>query len=136
MNTEFETNVRRAVANRPRLTPMFGSALNIPERLREYNPDLFICHNIVTGRLEIHSLGQNSIDTFCGELPFKTLDSRTLYWVWENDVRVHGKAIIERIMQSEEDFHKRKDREFRNWVEDVGKETQSLFAQDAWAMGT
>lgn len=134
MNADFETNVRRAVASRPRLTPVFGSALHIPERIYEYDPDLFLCHNCVTGRFEIHSLGQQSIDTFCAELPFKALDSRTLYWVWENDVRVHGKAIIERIDRSEADFQKSKDREFRNWVEAVGKETQSLFAKDAWAL--
>lgn len=133
MNYEFM--VLRALEHRPRLTPIFGSTLNIPDRLREYNADLFLCHNCVTDKFEIHSLA-NLGDTFCGELPFRTLDSRTLHWVWENDIRVHGKAIFERIEQSEEQFKENKAREFKRWVEDVGKETRSLFAKDAWAMGT
>lgn len=136
MNTDFENKVRRAIANRPRLTPIFGSTLHIPERLHEYNADLFVCHNVVSGRFELHSLSNPGIDTFCAELPFKSLDNRTLVWVWENDVRVHGKAIFERLDRSEAAWKKRKDRDFKNWVEAVGKETQSLFAKDAWALGT
>lgn len=135
MNADFENRVKRAVEHRPRLTPIFTSSLNIPDRLYEYNPNLFLCHNIVSGKFEIHSL-DNSRDTFCGNLPFKTLDARALHWVWENDIRVHGEAIFERIYKSEEDFKKSKDREYRNWLESVGKETQSMFAKDAWTAGT
>lgn len=135
MNPDFITKVRRAVEHRPRLTPVLTSTLNIPDRLHEYSPDLFICHNCVSNRFEIHSLA-NAVDTMCGELPFKTLDARTLHWVWQNDIRVHGKAIFERLEQSEEQFKAGKDRDFKNWVEAVGKETRSMFAKDAWAMGT
>lgn len=134
MNSDFVAQVRRAVQHRPRLTPLFGSTLNIPERLYEYNLNLFICHNEVTGRFEIHSL-DNKGDTKCGDLPFKTLDNRALHYIWDNDIRVHGEDIFRRIEQSEENHKKSKDRDFKNWVESVGKETRSMFAKDAWEVG-
>lgn len=130
-----ENEIRLAIQKKPRLTPVFKSALCIPERLEQYNDNLFICHNCVSNRFEIHSL-DNPVDSFCGELPFRTLDARTLHWVWQNDIRVHGTDIFKRIDKSEEDVKRSKDREYRNWLESVASETQSMFAKDAWAMGT
>jgi hypothetical protein len=124
-----------AVRHRPRLSPIFGSTHNIPERVAEYNPDLFLCHNVVTDRIEVHSLA-NSGDTFCANLPYKSLDARTIRWIWENDIRVHGKNIFKRIEASEQAYERMKQREYKNWIEDVGKETQSLFAKDAWTFAT
>lgn len=134
MDWQFEHDVKEKIREQYHLSPILHSTLNVPERLHEYHPRLFICFNNKTDRFELHSLDQQI--SLCSPLPYKALDARTLRWVWQNDIRVHGQAIFQRIEQSEELFKKRKDREFKNWVEDVASETQSMFAKDAWAMGT
>lgn len=131
MNADFKREVTLKIDHQSHLLPLFGSVFNIPDRLFEYNPQLFICFNTDTQRYELHSLEQPV--SFAAVLPYKDLDARSLRWIWINDIRVHGRAIFDRIEQSEERAKKRQDREFHNWVESVGKETQSLFAKDAWA---
>lgn len=132
MDNRFERQVLEKIQYRPRLIPLFDHTLNIPQRLYDYHPSLFICFNKVEQRYELHSLEQEG-DSYCMALPYKDLDARTLRWIWQNDVRVHGKNIFRRIEKSEEDYKVRKDREYRNWVHDVASETKSLFAKDAWA---
>lgn len=135
MNDHFKQRVLIATEDRPRLTPLFGSTHCIPERLYEYNSNLFLCFNNATDQFEVHSL-DNKGNTYCATLPFPTLDSRTIHWVWENDIRVHGMAIFQRIDRSEAEHKARKQREFKNWVESVALETRSMFAKDAWLAGT
>lgn len=132
MNYLFEQQALEKVQYRPRLIPLFNHTLNIPQRLYEYDPSLFICFNRQTQRYEVHSLDQEG-DSYCATLPYKDLDARTLRWVWKNDIRMHGDAIFKRIEKSEEDFQKSKERERHNWIEDLASDTQSLFAKDAWA---
>lgn len=134
MNNEFMQDVRYRLRHKPRLTPIFGSTHNIPERVFEYNPRMFICYNIVKGRYEIHNLDQE--DTYCADLPYLSLDARTMRWIWQNDIRIHGKELFRRLDQEEENMKRAKDREFRNWVQAVGGETQSMFAKDAWLGAT
>lgn len=134
MNNQFISEVREKVRHKPRLTPLLTSALSIPERIYEYNPRLFLCYNNVENAFEIHNLDQTI--SFCAKLPYATLDARTLHYIWQNDIRVHGKAIFKRVEDSEERQRKQKDREFHNWVEDVAKETQSMIAKDAWTYAT
>lgn len=131
MDSFYEQEIRRKIAGQNHLHPLYRSVYDIPERLFEYNDSLFICFNSDTQRYELHSLEQPV--SFAAVLPYKDLDARSLRWIWNNDIRVHGRAIFERIEKGEELAKKRKDREFHNWVESVGKETQSLFAKDAWA---
>lgn len=131
MNDTFKMEVRQKIAGQHHLHALFGSVYNIPERLFEYNDALFICFNQDTQRYELHSLEQTI--SFSAVLPYKDLDARSLRWIWKNDIRVHGRAIFDRIEKDEEKAKKQKDREFHNWVESIGKETQSLFAKDAWA---
>lgn len=134
MDSNYEYEVQRKIDDKPRLTAVFSSTLNIPNRLHEYNERLFICYNNVSERFEVHSLDQEF--SFCAELPYKKLDARTLRWIWKNDVRVHGKALMDELEQNLQNSEKAKDREYRNWIEAVGKETKSMFAKDAWQYGT
>lgn len=130
MNREWITAVRDKVRDKPRLTPVFQTTLNIPERLHETNPRLFIVYNNISNRFELHSLDQDV--SFCADLPYRALDSRTLRWIWQNDIRVHGKELMRRFDEQEAKKEQSEKREFSNWVESVGKETRSLFAKDAW----
>jgi hypothetical protein len=131
MDFYYKQEIRLKMEGQHHLHPLFSSVYNIPERLYEYNNALFVCFNSETQRYELHSLEQPV--SFAAVLPYKDLDARSLRWIWNNDIRVHGKAIFERIEKSEEQAEKQKKREFHNWAESVAKETQSLFAKDAWA---
>lgn len=131
MDYWYEKAIEEKVRYRPRLIPILSHTLNIPERLYDYHPRLFICFNRVEQKYEVHSLDQE--DSYSATLPYKDLDARTLRWIYNNDIRVHGKDIFRRIEKSEEQREKSKEREFKNWVEDVASETRSLFAKDAWA---
>lgn len=131
MDFFFKREVRHKLEGQTHLLPLFGSVYNIPERLFEYNPSLFICFNADTQRYELHSIDQEM--SFAAVLPYRDLDARTLRWVWMNDIRVHGTAIFDRIQKNEEKAERQREREFSNWVQSIGRETASLFAKDAWA---
>ena len=134
MNSEFIQEVKDRVRHKPRLTPIFTSTHEIPERVFEYSERMFLCYNIHKGRYEVHNLDQE--ETYCADLPYRSLDARTLRWIWKNDIRVHGMDIFRELDKNEEDMKKSKERDFRNWVESVGSETQSMFAKDAWMGAT
>lgn len=126
----YEKAVREKIEYRPRLIPVFTSDQNIPERLYDYNSRLFICFNRVDQRYEVHNLDQE--DSYCATLPYRDLDVRSIRWIWQNDIRVHGKDIFHRIERQEEQREKQKERDYKNWIHDVASETQSMFAKDAW----
>lgn len=135
MNEQFKRDVLEKIKYRPRLKAVFTSVCDTPEQLYEYNQNLFICYNRVKDRFEIHSL-ENPFDSYCADLPYKSLDARTLRYVRKNDIRVRGKDIFRELEAQEAKREQQKKREFSNWVEDVGKETMSAFAKDAWTFGT
>lgn len=134
MDWQFREDVRSKTRYQFHLSPVFQSTLNIPERLHEYNPRMFICFNNTTSRFEVHSLDQ--ADSYSATLPYRQLDARSLRWVWENDIRVHGRKIFDELDKTEDRIKKAKERELRNFVESVGAETRSEFAKDAWTIGT
>lgn len=134
MNDSYRAEIRHKIRHKPRLSPVFGGAHDVPERIYEYNPRLFLCFNAVTERFEIHNLDQ--AESYCATLPYKSLDARTLRWIWNNDIRVHGMRIFEELAQGDERREKQKQRDFKNWVQDVASETRSMLAKDAWTFGT
>lgn len=128
---DYEKAVREKIEYRPRLIPVFTSDQDIPERIREYNAHMFVCFNRVEQRYEVHSLDQVG-DSYCTTLPYKELDVRSVRFIWENDIRVHGEEIFRRLDREEAKREKQKAREYQNWVRDVASETQGMFAKDAW----
>lgn len=127
----YQFEVRDKVRHKPHLRPIFEHVLDIPRRVFEYHPDLFIVFNKEAGGWEVHSLQQED-DTFVMNVRFKHLDARLLRDIRRNDVRVHGKAILERIRKSKEDWERRRERDWKNWKEAVVKETRTAFAKAAW----
>lgn len=130
MNESFKQEVRDKIKHKPRLVPVFASTHSIPERLFEYNPRLFLCFNSVEERFEVHGLDQ--AESYNATLPYRALDARALRWIMNNDIRLHGERIFQELKAQEEAREKAQKREFQNWVEDIGSETQSLIAKDAW----
>lgn len=126
----YRHDVLEAVRSKSHLIPLFSSTYHIPERVREYGPRFFVVYNSKKEKFEIHHLDQQN--TYCLTIPYKELDVRALQHLWENDLSVHGTNIFRRVEQSEERMKQQKDREWKNWIEDVAKETRSAFAKDAW----
>lgn len=124
-----EINYR--LEGKPFLHLLEGSVYNIPERVEEYDKDMFVVFNVAKQKYEIHSV-QFPGDTYQMTVPFDQLDSRIIKHIWQNDISVHGKAIFRRLDRAEEQWKKGKDRKFKNWVQDVASETKSMFAHDAW----
>lgn len=127
----YRSEVLDAVRDRPHLRPVFHHVLDIPRRLYEYHPDLFLVFNRLEGSYEVHSLGQRD-DTFAMTVRYRHLDERLLRDVRRNDVRAHGRKILQRIRQSQENWRRRRERNWHNWVEDVAKETRTIFARASW----
>lgn len=126
-------NIYHLLKNRPHLRPVFSHVLNIPERVKEYDPDLFIVFNHNNERFEIHSYeaGETSYNA---TIPFKDLDARTLRYIRQNDIRVHGMKIYDRIAKSEQKHQEAKKKKEKDFVRDFASEFQSEFAKDAWNM--
>lgn len=133
MDFRYQQAVLEKIQYRPRLIPIFSHTLNIPERIYAYNENLFLCFNRQSQRYEVHALDQ-PIDSYCTTIPYKDLDARTLRWLQKNDIRIHGEEIFRQMDASNALIERQKEREFKNWIEDVGSETRSMFAKDAWTM--
>ena len=131
MNWQYKRAVREAIRNRPRLVPIFSSTHAIPEQIYQYDKSFFVCYNAVTERFEVHSL-EHQGDTIAFTVPYKKLDARTMRYLWKNDIRVHGRAIFDRIEEGEERARREQEKARSRWVEDMAKETQSMFAKSAW----
>lgn len=130
MATFHNHEVQTRLWERPECSPVFTSTLFIPERLREYDPALFLLYNNETERFEVHSLADKSL--LGGTvLPYKRLDNRAIEYVKRHDIRRRGREIFREIEASEEKAERDRKRQFSNWVESVGKETRSLFAKSA-----
>lgn len=126
-------NIYHLLRGRPHLSPVFSSALNIPERVKAYDADLFIVFNMNNERFEVHSYDAGET-SYNATLPFKSLDARTIRYIRKNDIRVHGMKIYDRINQSEERHKKSKEKKEKDFVRDFAAEFQSEFAKDAWSM--
>lgn len=111
------------------LKPLFTNLHNIPERVYEYNQNLFVVFNTRDQKYEIHSIeqGPGANSRQC-QLEFDDLDIRTLHYIRDNDLRVHGWAIFDRIEKSEQDAKKRKDKQFRSDMNAIARENKNVFA--------
>lgn len=131
MKERKRVEVLHRLQYRPFLFLVEQSVYDIPKRIEEYDPDMFVVFNSLKQKYELHSI-QYPGDTFQLTFPYPELDVRALRHLWENDISVHGKNIFRRMEQGEEKAKKAKDREFRNWVQSMAGETKSMFAKSAW----
>lgn len=131
MKVSKRDDINARLANKPFLHLLESNVFHIPERVEEYDKDMFVVFNSIKQKYELHSLEYPG-DTFQTTFPFDELDARAIRHIWENDISVHGNDIFRRIEREEEKFKKDKDREQKNWIRDVASETQSMFAKSAW----
>lgn len=111
-----ETEISDRLRGKPHLLPIFSSTLSIPERLKEYDSNLFVVLNIEKQWYEVHSL-DNKGDTFCFQAPLNELDARVLYITRKYNIRVRGEKVINEIAEHnrklEEDNKKKREDELR-----------------------
>lgn len=110
----------------PYLKEIKTNVFHIPERLKEYDPELLIVRNMRKHRFEIHSNEQKG-NTHVMTIPFNELDTRTLTHVRNHDLRTRGIKIIEEMDKHNKDIEVRQEKEYKNWVKDVVKETRWHF---------
>lgn len=131
LKRNFKDAVYHRLKRFPHLVPLFTNAYQIPERLYEYNPDLFVVYNLNRSRYEVHSLAHYP-STFAFDVPYGELDVRVLRDIWENDIRVHGRNIFRRLDTSEESFKRKRERESRSFIRDFAKDSRKAFAALSW----
>lgn len=85
--------ISKRIAEKQHLILVETSVHNIPERLAEYDPDLFLVWNCKKRQYEIHSLA-NTTDTFCLHIPYNELDARVLLVVKRSDAKVRGHRVL------------------------------------------
>lgn len=113
------------------LLPVFSSVTQIPERLQEYNPDLFAVFNAAKQKYEVHSLA-NKGDTFCMRVGFNELDSRILVSVRQGDLRYRAKAFFEEIDRHNDKIEVGQERKRHNDLMGVVEEMHPYFRDYAW----
>lgn len=99
------------VSTRERIA-VTGDALDITRRIKEIDPDYFIMLNRETQRFEVHIRGQES--TLGCELPYDTLDERTIRYV-----REHKAARISAILMEMEREEKRREQESKTRMQEL-----------------
>lgn len=131
MKERKRSEILHRLRYRPFLFLVEQSVYDIPKRIEEYDKDMFVVFNSLKQKYELHSI-QYPGDTFQTTFPFNELDARALRHVWENDLSVHGRNIFKQIERDEEKMKKSKDRDFKNMVGSLARETKSMFAKSAW----
>lgn len=72
-----------------------SNVYDIPQRLREIDPNYYVVLNTDTQKYEVHHSKQIG-GTLCLNLPFDELDSRTIDYVKSHDIK-YAKQIFEEI---------------------------------------
>lgn len=153
----FQQEVERRLDGRAHLLPLFSSVFYIPERLREYDPNLFVVLNVVRhiqralgekpqppppGVLplwgawyEVHSLQQPADRDLVKSVRFGNLDARILWDVWQGDLRQRGDRVFQEIDEHNAQVESRGLRQLRNDAAAIAREVHRPFANAAWGDG-
>lgn len=134
MNTTYKNEAEKILRwrNLHHLKPVWSDVFGIAKRVYEYCNDFFVVFNTRTQKYEIHSIaGGPNVNSKELDIPYDELDSRTLDHIWRQDIRVHGKEIFRRIERQEEEYRKRKEKEFRDEVNTLARDTRHIFRRAA-----
>ncbi len=127
----FRYEVERVLDGRPHLWPVFENLYDIPRRLREVDPTLFVVRNTERGRFEVHCL-EHRPDTIAWPVPWPSLDGRTVQKARENRVELQG-DLLERIDRHNAEVEETRRRDFRNQIHGISEYTRDIFKRiDPW----
>lgn len=131
MDIERENHIQDRLRGKVHLLPVLFHSLNVPERLKEYDPDLFCVFNLKRKRYEVHSL-DNKGNTYCFTVPGNELDSRVFSILRSGSIRNRGKEIFREMDRENERREESAERSRRNEILAAASEMKSSFAKVAW----
>lgn len=92
--------------------PVLSNVYDIPERLKEINPNFFVMFNSVTQKYEVHDAAQ-TMNTFACQLPFDELDARALEYVQK-----YSFVNLDKLAREVEEHNERLDEQRKNTILD------------------
>ncbi|HBC94475.1 MAG TPA: hypothetical protein DCZ10_16635 [Pelotomaculum sp.] len=135
MNNQRYNEITDRIRGKPFLLLIETSATSIPERLEEYDPNMFICFNSLLQEYEVHSLRNREGDTFALSIPYSVLDTRLLDLVAKRDQNRRSlKAILREIERHNEAIDKAKDRRRKDELHMIAKDSANRLFKKHYAM--
>lgn len=132
MNKSKLREIHDRISGKPYLHVLETNPYGIPERLEEYDPNMFICFNSLLQEYQVHSLGNKEKNTFALSVPWKELDSRILDYVASRDQNKRPlKEIIREIDRRNEEREERNIRHRRSELNAIARETRTIFKRFA-----
>ncbi len=110
---------------KPHLIPMETNVYHIPERLKQYDPRLFVVFNVKKQWFELHSLA-NKGNSFSLCIPYSELDARAIYLAKRNNIHIHGKKLFREIDEHNEQVERAIKRHKKNEREAMAKDMRPL----------
>ena len=117
----------------PYYKPITTNVFDIPQRLKEIDPTLFVLWNGERERFEVHC-SENKGNTLVMVVPFNELDSRTIDHIKKN-MQMRNEGLLRIIDENNRKVEERLERERKNWIQDVVKETRWHFQKDKETLG-
>lgn len=127
----FEGQVHDRLQGITHLQPVFYSAYDIPRRLREYDPSLFVVWNTSRECYEVHSLAHVG-STYAADVPGNCLDARVEEVIRMGDLRIRGNKVLTELFDHNARVRARKEREAKNRREAAIEMLQPAFRKVAW----
>lgn len=131
MNLQTNNEIYDRLLRKPYLLVLETSLTQIPERVAEYDPNMFVCFNHLLGEFEVHSL-RNKGDTHALSIPYPELDNRTLQLIAMRDQnRRSFKEIMREINLKNEKLVETKKRHRRSDINAIAREVRPVFKRFA-----
>jgi hypothetical protein len=119
--------IRERLTGKRWLEVMETNVFNIPERVAEYDPNMFVCYNRALGEYEVHSLRNRDDNTHCLSVPWAELDDRTLKLIAARDLnRRYLKDIVREIDERNAKIETDRDARRRDEWGQVAKDTANM----------
>lgn len=135
LNSSKLTDIEARIYDKPYLHLAETSVLSIPERLEQYDPNMFICFNCLLQEYEVHSL-RNRGDTHSLSIPWPDLDQRTLDLVARRDLnRRPLRAIIKEIDDHNDAIERDRQRQRSRDLNAIAREVRPIFRDFAEEKG-
>lgn len=135
MNWLKRAEIEDRISGKSYLRVIETSALSIPERLHEYDPNMFICFNYLNNEFEVHSLRNRERNTFALSVPFPELDHNLLDLVAMRDQnRRPLKEILREIEQKNEAIDRARERNRDDELHMIAKDSANRLFKKHYAM--
>lgn len=128
----FEHDVYERLQGKRHLQPIFsGGNYDMGNRLREYDPGMFVVWNSKRQQYEIHTLS-NRGNTFAVNVPDNRLDGRLEEKVRRGDIRTRGMQVFREIDEHNERLERSKEQSRKNDLKGIAEEMYPYFRQAGW----